>query len=366
MKLACSFNPAFESSVLKMYKNIQLMELGFLAYKKIFQVGSKPIYFCDNLSLSLHISRSPITEYVLHQNIFIKEKLAPIKEDVRIKSIGFHLCGDRCENIGKLGFSSHYNASEEKEENAVRFIYKVQEDTEKDVWIENANFYSSSPEEIYSNWKSFNRILTASKAKSIIDLSHLVIDCKNNGVDPTILIGLIDWEKVIEIHLSGIHLGKDGILHDGHDSSVSPMAWEILEKILHLNLLNDDVYINIEHSNTEWKYNQDSYDRDFLFLEERINNFKSISAKTLSPLRYAKNYLKKIIKNDIENFQEIVNHLDFTESELFDTWFHYIEKKGYRISLSEDEMDSMIASKSQYIIHSFTDFIEDIQYEDRN
>ncbi|OTA21664.1 hypothetical protein Xbed_00414 [Xenorhabdus beddingii] len=366
MKLACSFNPAFENNALKIHKNVNLMELGFLAYKKIFKEKSNSVHFNDNLSLSLHVSRSPITECISHQDAFIQEKLVPIKEDVRIKSIGFHLCGDRCENIGKLGFSSHYKMSKEKEKNAIRFIKKAQENTGKEIWIENANFYSSSPKEIYTNWKSFNRILALSEAKAIIDLSHLIIDCKNNEISPELLIGFITWEKVIELHLSGIHIGNDGTLHDGHGSAVPTMVWDILKQILDLNLLNKDIYINIEHSNTEWKHKQYIYDRDFLLLEEIIHNLKTNETKNLSPLKYAKNYLKKIIKSDIENFYEIVDQLHFNESELFNAWFHHIEKKGYRISLSEDEMDTIIASKSQYFIHSFSAFIEEIQYENRS
>ncbi|MBI6549735.1 hypothetical protein [Xenorhabdus lircayensis] len=115
INLACSFNPAFESNFLKINEKINLMELGFLAYNKIFQGKSTPFPFRKDLSLSLHISRSPITECNSHQDMFIQEKLVPIKKDCRIKSFGFHLCGDRCENIGVLGFSSHYTSSQEKE-----------------------------------------------------------------------------------------------------------------------------------------------------------------------------------------------------------------------------------------------------------
>ncbi|MBI6549734.1 DUF692 family multinuclear iron-containing protein [Xenorhabdus lircayensis] len=248
-----------------------------------------------------------------------------------------------------------------KRKNAIKFIKKTQEKIEKSIWIENANFYSSSPKEIYNNWQSFNHILDSSEAKAIIDLSHLIIDCKNNNIEPSLLIGFISWEKVIELHLSGIHCSKDGTLHDGHNVAISPMVWDLLKQIHSLNLLHKNIYINIEHSDKEWQNNQNIYDKDFMLLEEVFYKSKPNQYIKLDPVKYARNYLKKIIKDDIENFSEILEFLKLSEAELFNAWFHYIEKTGYRISLSEDDMDTIIATKSQYIINSFSHFIEEIK-----
>ncbi|MDC9589662.1 hypothetical protein PSI23_10225 [Xenorhabdus sp. XENO-10] len=99
----------------------------------------------------------------------------------------------------------------------------------------------------------------------------------------------------------------------------------------------------------------------FSAYEKMMHQFNQKTHKKTTPIEYAKNYLKKIIKNEIENLNEILASLKINECKLFDYWFSYIEKKGYRISLSEDEMDTIITKKSKYIIHSFSEFIEELQ-----
>ena len=255
MQIACSYNPMFLDDMSLISPNVQLIELGMEAYYSIFfeQTGDLPAYYHNHLSL--HLARSPIVETCAYQDVFLEEKLLPLITDQRIISVGFHLSGSRYDNIGKFGFTSHYKSSPVYEKNCIRFVREVHDKTGKEVWLENANFYSKNISEIIENWRSVSRILENSNAKLIVDISHLVIDCANIGVSPDIFLGCICWDKVSEIHLSGIIEGRDGTLHDGHGKKIDTRSWLLLKKILDLNVLNNDVFVNIEHSEPSWANN---------------------------------------------------------------------------------------------------------------
>lgn len=364
MKVACSYNPLFLDNSLPINKNVQLIELGMEAYHHIFSNKSHELSQSYSRSLSLHLARSPIAEDEFHQDAFIKEKLLPIHADDKIISIGFHLSGSRYENIGKFGLTSHYKASKAIESNCIRFINEVEKQTKKEVWIENANFYSENLTEIIENWRSVARILESSNAKLIVDISHLIIDCVNIGVSPEIFIGCINWDRVAEIHLSGIVTGKDGALHDGHGNAVDSRAWEFFNKILKLNLLNNNAFINIEHSESSWKNNIETYQEDFLKLKTLIDNYQKIenhSERYAKSETYAISYIKKTIYSQIKNYQYICQSLNKNEDDIFDEWLNYTFSNYKRISLSKSEIDSAMESDCVYILDSFIEFVENIQ-----
>ncbi|CAH7004807.1 conserved hypothetical protein [Vibrio chagasii] len=357
MNLACSYNHHFSTGKLYPSNDVRLIELGFKAYQSLF-VNNLPSNKISSTPLSLHISRSPITEPEIYQDQFINEKLIDKKDDNRIISLGFHLCGDRNTNIGKLGFSSHYKHNDDSESNAIRFLTKVQQVTKKPVWLENANFYSSSVNEIISNWKSFNRVVKASGAGAIIDLSHLIIDCSNNNISPLSMIGFIDWNSVVEIHLSGIIEGKDGALHDGHGTQVHSSVWELLQQLLKLELLDKNAFINIEHSDDVWSNKTELYNRDFDILKKLLNEPIKQSSKAEHAQMYAQSYLRKILTQEVENIEEISEFFNITPSDLLNEWMEYVINVDKRIALSIDDMDSLIEKNSIHFIQSFTEFVD--------
>lgn len=364
MKIACSYNPMFLDNVSLIDKNVELIELGMEAYHHIFSKQTSRLSQSYINHLSLHLARSPIVEDCLYQDVFISEKLMPVINDKRIISIGFHLSGNRYENIGKFGLTSHYKASKIAEENCIRFINQVESLTKKEVWIENANFYSENIIEIIDNWRSVARILENSNAKLIVDISHLIIDCINIGISPNIFLGCICWDKVSEIHLSGIVEGRDGTLHDGHGNEVDIRSWELFKDILSLNLLNNDTFINIEHSELSWVNNMEIYQRDFNSLKLLINNYHkshTISEKSNNSEKYAISFLKKNIYGSIKNYKSICQKLGKSEEEVFYLWINYLFSKYKRISLSKSEIDSMVQKDSIYILDSFVEFVENMQ-----
>lgn len=357
MRIACSYNPNFITSKNLLEHDVELMEVGLTAYRRVFSRERKFISNYRN-DLSVHISRSPITEKRSHQEVFIKEKLSPLKYDERVISIGFHLCGERHHNIGKLGFSSHYTATAATERSAVEFIDLARKESGKKIWIENANFYSNSAAEIFSTWKSIEKIAGESDANLIVDVSHLIIDSHNAKLPTDASIGLIPWNRVVEVHLSGITTGKDGSMHDGHGTPVHAKAWHLLNGLIRADLIPRDAYINIEHSDEEWKDFPSEYKDDFATLRAILAERSTPTARVGDAnLKYAENFLKKILKGAVANFSEIIELDGRSESQLLHDWVDHVKKMDKRISLSKEEIDSETEKSSVYFLDSFSDFL---------
>ncbi|WP_413724255.1 DUF692 family multinuclear iron-containing protein [Sodalis sp. RH16] len=356
MNIACGFNPNFISGEIPIPDNVSMMELGLAAYN-ILSTNEKetPLDSYDG-NFSLHIARSAITENIKSGVRFINEIMPKSIDVAGTISIGFHLCGNRKDNIGKYGFTPHYESSTEKEQNAISFLKRVSDIYQMETWIENSNFYSSGPEEIFNAIISANHISKKSNSKQIFDLAHLIINALNAKTDPLIFIGMIDWENVIEVHLSGIIVGEDGMFHDGHSEKVHDIVWNCLDKIISSRLINDECYITIEHTENSWLKNLPGYNGDF----EKLNSIiieakKSKDRPNIIMKNHAKSYLSKILFKSIINKSEIEIAKSESIELLIDRWMLSIERSEINICLTKEEEDEAI--NSIYYLKSFRNFI---------
>lgn len=359
VNLACGFNPNFFTGAIRPHSKVKLIEIGFRAYRHIFRDN-----FCiDNYygKFSLHISRSPITEVKKHQKDFITDNMKGFASNSKLQSIGYHIMGERTSNIGKYGFTSHYTPSKLREERAINFINLTRDTTGVDVWLENANFYSSDLKSILLSWQSIIKISEYTNTKIIFDISHLIIDCLNCNASPNIIIGMIPWDRVSEVHLSGIITGKNGILHDGHSEPINDFTWEILDLLLKNKLLGKGTYLNIEHTDSDWHLKLKLYENDFNILNNKISTYDPISStETIrhDASRFAKGYVKKILADHIENLQDICQEIGKSKEILLSEWIIFIEKNAVNLCLTKEEEDGNI--NNRYITNSFRDYIKEV------
>ena len=348
MKLALGYNPEFLQQG-HYFDNIDLLELGLFEYSQLLK---KRICFPF---LSLHLARSPITESVNIQNEYINQITKSINSKDFI-SVGFHLVGNRFSNIGQFGFSPHYEPSDEYEKNAIRFLKNIQVKLNLDTWLENANFYSSSFDEIQKAYISLVKIAKHSSSKLIIDLSHLVIDSCNNNIDPSYVIGLIDWSLVTEIHLSGIIEDKNGVLHDGHSQVVDERVWGLLEKVL--PLINDDTYINLEHTDP-CLIIDNKIKNDIKKLNEILSFIPKKNAKNLKPLLYVESYYCKLMKNWIPGLEDALVKEELGLRSTVHDWMKYCIKENIKLSLTVEEILDSERSINSFAPDHFLRFIQD-------
>lgn len=334
-------NPAFLSPVrgspIPFPAGIDLIEMGLAQLKYWHEWPGAP----SNTAVSLHLSRSPICENDAAQDSFI-EHLAVKTKGLSICSIGVHITGPRDSGIGIYGLSPHYDVSPVYEERAIRFIRRATERLGIPVWIENANFYSSDANEILASWASIRRICDATEARVIFDASHAVIDASNVGIAPEAVLGAVPWDRVVEIHLSGIVEGPDGALHDGHSLPVHAKTWGILKTCINGFIKPDQqIYLTIEHTEPTWVDAPDKLAADFVKVRTLVSQNTSTPkrAYTKESPGYARSYLKKLMRRYIPKLEPACAQRGVSFDALFNDWIKQrVEIDGMRICITQDEL----------------------------
>ncbi len=362
-RIGAGFNPGYLSGHgdgLRLVEEVRHLELGLAELHKWKSTNQD-----DDRELSLHLARTPITESWENQDHFIKQLHGQLNRmecsgEVNLVSVGIHLTGERCNGIGRFGFSSHYSPSVKTERNAVRFIRQIQDKTGLPVWIENANFYSSSFREICACWKSTEKICRTADAKIIVDLSHLYIDAMNITITPEVLLGLVPWDEVIELHLSGIVRGGDGSVHDGHSMPVDDKVWALLRQVRKtLHQEAGAMIVSIEHSDPVWITKRNIHDEDFEKLKKELAKCQGNIGASVADKSdvYAKSYLMKLLKQWIPKVEPACAQRMISFEGLVLEWLdEIVERRGSRIVMTQDEVSLNNAAKVDVAAASFAEF----------
>ena len=65
----------------------------------------------------------------------------------------------------------------------------------------------------------------------LLDLTHLLITCRNTGADPLRELAKLPLERVVEIHVSGMSV-QSGVAWDDHAVPAPPEVFELLRRVL--------------------------------------------------------------------------------------------------------------------------------------
>lgn len=356
--IGCGYNPSFSKNTLLVPSAVSWMELGI---KQYLELHKQPELL--NLNFSLHIARSPITESKSNQLTFIKyiatSVLGSSNQIGNLSSIGFHLSGPRGIGIGQLGFTSHFDATKSNIQNAINFVVLAQSELHSQIWIENANFYSASLSDITCMWQAVTEICDVTNCGLIIDLAHMFINLSNARVDPAIVLGLIPWEHVKEIHLSGIVKSSDGVYHDGHSQPVSEEIWTSLEKVLGI-LIRKNIrpIITIEHTDLIWEQKIDEFNRDFDKLQIIISNVgKTEEIKTINSDYYATGYIIKYVQQRYASLVAFMQKMDINVNNVVCEWIDDFKSKGLRLTF---DIYEIVPNEREAVIEisDFVTFVE--------
>ncbi|MCB0361874.1 MAG: DUF692 family protein [Bdellovibrionales bacterium] len=282
-----------------------------------------------------------------------------------IKSLGVHLIGERSQGLGYYGFSSHYLSSKLAEQRAVDFINRIKDTFETNVWLENANFYSPDTKSLINSLQSISDICRKTSSLLIVDLSHLSIDATNCKLPPALLAGKIDWELVVEIHLSGLAKGSDGTLHDSHSLTVPPILWDLVSELNTLWKLSplQTKYLTVEHSDQDWITRKDEWLSDIsraLREIDRINqNSEDKSSVHKRAQEYAEAYQVKILKKRIPGIESALTEEKINIETLHQDWLNSLKQRDVlRIALTHEDI---LPSENSRVIQLEVDFLEFIQ-----
>jgi uncharacterized protein (UPF0276 family) len=360
MRFGAGFHPGWladdPTTRLDLPPGVALIEGGVREVNNWFTQSAHP-----HAEFSLHLARSPITDPPDEHQAFIQHIARGVSE-LPVCSVGLHLSGPRSSGIGVLGMSSHYSASPELEARAIRFVECLRREVQYPIWLENANYYSVSADEVVRNWESFSLIVEATGASVIADLTHLYIEAKNLGLTPAALLGLVPWRRVTEVHLAGFVSGKDGALHDGHSQPVSPEIWELLELALtHFPLDTNGLTITVEHTDLVWGRKRDAYGEDFARARELVAAVQTRTAdsRAASAMQYGLGYVQHLLVQRIPQLDVAVCQQGWELRSLIEAWVLEVTKSlGHRITLSMAEVPPEEQALTEELAPSFLNFLK--------
>jgi hypothetical protein len=365
-RIGSGFNYSFINSrenrdKLKLPNSVQFMELGISELNK---VNKKSKNFFENLDWSLHLSRTPICESVENQNYYIEfisrflNELDPQLKN-RLISIGIHLTGSRFMGNGLLGAADSYVATPENLEKASSFIRKLKSACNLPIWIENANFYSIGINNIFEGWAHTRELCKNEKCFLIFDVAHAIVEANNNGIKPECILGCVPWDQVIEFHLSGITYGKDGSMHDGHNSSIPNEVWELFyecKKFISQSALQNNIIYTIEHTSPTWASKTQEYDFDFIKLESILNEPVKNICFSINREKYMKGYLKNVLSGEIPLLETACLQRGTSLEFILNLWIEELKRENIRIAFDIDEVPPIEIKKTKDLNHSFLEF----------
>ena len=338
MNFGAGFNHALiKKNPLDLPVNVTFIEMGISDVIAFSQTGLYP-----TVRWSLHLANTAMTENKTNQTLYINHiscliKKLPKHVQDNLISIGLHLTGSRFEGNGLLGGTEAYFPTAHNLKLAQHFIHQLHNETGLPIWIENAGLYSEGISYIRHSWEHAHELSKHNYCSLIYDVAHAVVEANNNQLSEDCVLGLVPWEKVIEIHLSGINHSPDGSMHDGHNQPIPDSVWKqfiCLTRILSSLNREHDVFYTVEHTSPTWNEHQDNYYADFEKAKQLVYQATPLKNYHTQKKRYMESYLKKIIRGEVPLLETACTQRGFDFNTLFSQWLEHNKLANKRITFN--------------------------------
>ncbi|KYF55848.1 hypothetical protein BE08_05000 [Sorangium cellulosum] len=113
---------------------------------------------------------------------------------------------------------------------AIDNVSRVQDTLGKPLVVENVTYLFEIPGATMKQAEFFGRLVEATGAGILLDLTNLYTNSVNHGFDPEVFLDELPLDKVVQIHLAGGYWAS-GVLIDGHCEPVEEGSWSLLSKL---------------------------------------------------------------------------------------------------------------------------------------
>lgn len=113
----------------------------------------------------------------------------------------------------------------------VQALAKYQSRFPVPLLIENSPIYFTAPGSRISQSAFVSAICSETSVGVLLDLSHLVITCRNSGIDPMTELNCWPLDRVVEVHISGVN-EQGGAFWDDHARPAPAVVYELLGRVL--------------------------------------------------------------------------------------------------------------------------------------
>ncbi|HET9955609.1 MAG TPA: DUF692 domain-containing protein [Polyangiaceae bacterium] len=87
--------------------------------------------------------------------------------------------------------------------------------------LENLSSYVEFESSTLSEAEFYTRVVKAAGCWSMLDINNVYVSSQNHGFDPSSYLELVDFTRVLQVHLAGHTRTANGLLIDTHDHPVS-------------------------------------------------------------------------------------------------------------------------------------------------
>jgi uncharacterized protein (UPF0276 family) len=101
-----------------------------------------------------------------------------------------------------------------------------------DLAFENVSYYAPSPRSETDEVSFCLDVLERADCKMLLDVNNVYVNSKNHGFDPRAWIDRIPSERVVQIHVAGHLVRRDGFRIDTHAEDVADDVYDLLEHTL--------------------------------------------------------------------------------------------------------------------------------------
>ncbi len=115
---------------------------------------------------------------------------------------------------------------------AVLRIRELRDTLERPVAIENVSYYAHPGQPHMSEVEFLLEVLERSDAKLLLDVNNVFVNAKNHGFDPYAYLDRIPAQRVVQLHVAGHTVRKDGLILDTHGEPVQDAVYALLAHTL--------------------------------------------------------------------------------------------------------------------------------------
>jgi uncharacterized protein len=115
---------------------------------------------------------------------------------------------------------------------AVQRIRELRDILGRPVALENVSYYAHPGKPQMREIDFVLEVLERADAKLLLDVNNVFVNAKNHAYDPTAYLDRIPVDRVVQIHVAGHSVRKDGLIIDTHGASVRHEVCVLLEHAL--------------------------------------------------------------------------------------------------------------------------------------
>lgn len=175
------------------------------------------------LSLGFGAVEPAPRDYTRALRDFLREVRAPFHSE--------HLCYSSVDGV-MLHDLLPLPMCKESIDTAVLRIRELRDALELPVAIENVSYYAHPGKPQLHEIDFLLEVLERADAKLLLDVNNVFVNAKNHGFDAHKYLDRIPVERVVQIHVAGHSVRKDGLVIDTHGEAVRDEVYALLEHAL--------------------------------------------------------------------------------------------------------------------------------------